>query len=200
MLRISGGEIAKKINILEGTLLLECKVKKNVKKLALFKKSSDLCGHITKTCWTMLKYLIFFLGTLSIYAQKEYCFQYDSAGNQRSALLCLNGKDDATDEELFNELPEALKSSETDNSSKITLQGAPNPVTDNLAVYWHHSENGVLTQLVVFSVDGKMMYRTDQIPANEPFHINVSTWSAGSYFLVATFSDGSRKVFKVVKK
>ena len=45
----------------------------------------------------MLKYLLFFLGTLSIYAQKEYCFQYDSAGNQRSALLCLNGKDDATD-------------------------------------------------------------------------------------------------------
>jgi len=146
------------------------------------------------------QYLIFFLGTLSIYAQKEYCFQYDSAGNQRSALLCLNGKDDATDEELFDELPEALKSSETDNSSKITLQGAPNPVTDNLAVYWHHSENGVLTQLVVFSVDGKMMYRTDQIPANEPFHINVSTWSVGYYFLVATFSDGSRKVFKVVKQ
>ena len=114
--------------------------------------------------------------------------------------MCLNGKDDATDEELFDELPEALKSSEADNSSKITLQGAPNPVTDNLAVYWHHSENGVLTQLVVFSVDGKMMYRTDQIPANEPFHINVSTWSVGYYFLVATFSDGSRKVFKVVKQ
>jgi len=47
---LGGGEIAKRINILGGTLLLECKVKKNVKKLALFKNSSDLCSHITKTC------------------------------------------------------------------------------------------------------------------------------------------------------
>ena len=48
----------------------------------------------------MLKYLLFFFGTLSIYAQKEYCFQYDSAGNQRRALLCLNATDEATDEEI----------------------------------------------------------------------------------------------------
>jgi len=87
----------------------------------------------------MLKYFLFFFGTLSIYAQKEYCFQYDSAGNQRRALLCLNATDEATDEEIFDELPDNLKSLNSDNS-KVQLYGVPNPATDQIGVYWQHSE------------------------------------------------------------
>nr|WP_314289565.1 T9SS type A sorting domain-containing protein [uncultured Capnocytophaga sp.] len=149
----------------------------------------------------MLRYFFFFLcSTLSLYAQKEYCFAYDKAGNQRSVLLCLNGKDEITDEELFEEdkLPEALK--ENSASSKITLIGSPNPVTDDLAVYWHHSENGVLIRLAIFTLSGQLLREFDRIPVAEPYHIDVSTWSGGYYFLVATFSDGSKKVFKVVKR
>jgi len=96
----------------------------------------------------MLKYLLFFFGTLSIYAQKEYCFQYDSAGNQRRALLCLNATDEATDEEIFDELPDNLKSSNSDNS-KVQLYGVPNPATDQIGVYWQHSENGTLQNLTI---------------------------------------------------
>ena len=130
----------------------------------------------------MLKYLLFFFGTLSIYAQKEYCFQYDSAGNQRRALLCLNATDEATDD------------------SKVQLYGVPNPATDQIGVYWQHSENGALTHLAIFTLNGQLMQQIDNLPPTEPYHINISTWSAGYYFMVATFSDGSKKIFKIVKK
>jgi hypothetical protein len=104
----------------------------------------------------MLKYFLFFFGTLSIYAQKEYCFQYDSAGNQRRALLCLNATDEATDEEIFDELPDNLKSLNSDNS-KVQLYGVPNPATDQIGVYWQHSENGALTHLAIFTLNGQLM-------------------------------------------
>jgi len=145
----------------------------------------------------MLKYFLFFFGTLSIYAQKEYCFQYDSAGNQRRALLCLNATDEATDEEIFDELPDNLKSSNSDNS-KVQLYGVPNPATDQIGVYWQHSENGALTHLAIFTLNGQLMQQIDNLPPTEPYHINISTWSAGYYFMVATFSDGSKKIFKIV--
>ena len=147
----------------------------------------------------MLKYFLFFFGTLSIYAQKEYCFQYDSAGNQRRALLCLNATDEATDEEIFDELPDNLKSSNSDNS-KVQLYGVPNPATDQIGVYWQHSENGTLTHLAIFTLNGQLIQQIDNLPPTEPYHINISTWSAGYYFMVATFSDGSKKIFKIVKK
>lgn len=145
----------------------------------------------------MLKFLIFFCGTLCVYAQREYCFQYDSAGNQHSALLCLNATDETTDEELFDELPDNLKSLE--NNTKVELYGAPNPATDQVGVYWQHNENGILTELAIFSINGQLMQRIDRIPPTEPYYINVSGWSAGYYFMLATFSDGAKKVFKIIK-
>jgi len=88
----------------------------------------------------MLKYLLFFFGTLSIYAQKEYCFQYDSAGNQRRALLCLNATDEATDEEIFDELPDNLKSlnSETSHLQNLTISISPLG-QQAITLWWLHS-------------------------------------------------------------
>lgn len=167
--------------------------------LALFISYSYFCTDYYQTYQTMLKYLLFFFGTLSIYAQKEYCFQYDSAGNQRRALLCLNATDEATDEEIFDELPDNLESLNSDNS-KVQLYGVPNPATDQIGVYWQHSENGTLTHLAIFTFNGQLMQQIDNLPPTEPYHINISTWSAGYYFMVATFSDGSKKIFKIIKK
>ena len=91
------------------------------------------------------------------------------------------------------------KSLNSDNS-KVQLYGVPNPATDQIGVYWQHSENGALTHLAIFTLNGQLMQQIDNLPPTEPYHINISTWSAGYYFMVATFSDGSKKIFKIVKK
>ena len=99
---------------------------------------------------------------------------------------------------FFDELPDNLKSLNSDNS-KVQLYGVPNPATDQIGVYWQHSENGTLTHLAIFTLNGQLMQQIDNLPPTEPYHINISTWSAGYYFMVATFSDGSKKIFKIVK-
>ena len=138
--------------------------------------------------------LLFLCSTLCIYAQKEYCFQYDNAGNQKEVLLCYGGN---AKKAFFEDSSDISK--ETSNSLRITLGVAPNPARDNVAVYWHHSGNAVLRELVLLSIEGKTMYSIKNVVINKPFHIDISGLSAGYYFLVATFSEGSKKVFKVIK-
>ncbi|MBI1668672.1 T9SS type A sorting domain-containing protein [Capnocytophaga periodontitidis] len=132
------------------------------------------------------------------YSQQELCFHYDKAGNQRLITTCGSGEEQLSDEEIFKDTLDE-KRREEHNVEKITLDVAPNPVIDELTVYWQHKEQKPMTELFITSVDGKILYKRSTLQATQ-HKVNIADYPTGFYLLVLEFADGSRKIFKVVKR
>lgn len=145
----------------------------------------------------MIKYILFFI-PLGLYAQQELCFHYDKAGNQRLITICGSGEEQLSDEELFKDTLEEKRREER-NAEKITLEVAPNPVVDELTIYWQHKEQKPMTELFITSADGKILYKRSVLQSAQ-HKVNIADYPTGFYLLVLEFVDGSRKVFKVVKR
>ena len=133
------------------------------------------------------------------YSQQELCFHYDKAGNQRLITICGSGEEQLSDEELFKDTLDEKRREER-NAEKITLDVAPNPVVDELTVYWQHKEQKPMTELFITSADGKILYKKEALQGASQHKVNISKYPIGFYLLVMEFTDGSRKIFKVVKR
>ena len=147
----------------------------------------------------MLKQILFFVIPFLGYAQQEICFYYDKSGNQRIITICDSGDDQLNDEELFRDfLSEEHRKDLI--SEKIELNSVPNPAMEQITVRWKHTDKKEIQELFITSIDGKILYKNKNLQQSNSCQINISNLTAGTYLLIAEFVDGSRKVFKVIKR
>ncbi|WP_304064841.1 T9SS type A sorting domain-containing protein [Pedobacter glucosidilyticus] len=144
------------------------------------------------TCCLMLK----------LQAQERLTFTYDAAGNQtQRKWICANCSSSAyrpTEEQV--KLLNDSKFADEDKEPKRSLEGFPNPVTEQMQVKWSSNEQIYVKQLMLFSVLGvKVLEKTFQSYEQSTI-LDFTSLAPGIYVLQAIYSDNLKETLKIFKK
>lgn len=135
-------------------------------------------------------------------AQERLTFTYDAAGNQtQRKWICANCSSSAyrpTEEQV--KLLNDSKFTDEDKEPKRSLEGFPNPVTEQMQVKWSSNEQIYVKQLMLFSVLGvKVLEKTFQ-SHEQSTTLDFTSLAPGIYVLQAIYSDNLKETLKIFKK
>ncbi len=133
-------------------------------------------------------------------AQNKILFTYDTAGNQIVRQLCINcltSKKAKTEEEIL-----ASKEEEKEKfTPEDTFSFYPNPVKEELYLFWTPSTTGTPTSLQVYSISGQLLYSSAAILHNSSYHVvPFQNYPSGMYLVQLHYPAGTPKSIKIIKK
>lgn len=148
----------------------------------------------------MKLFLLFsILFTYSVYSQEIY-FDYDGAGNQILRTLVFN-----TSERLIvgEEIEKEVSEKEIEKQSffdEDIISYYPNPVKEELFLYWQLLNNNNVSEINMFSINGQHLFLFKNIEQRTEQMISFKDYPAGIYFIHLTYKTGEVKSIKVIKK
>ncbi|WP_281225527.1 T9SS type A sorting domain-containing protein [Flavobacterium aquiphilum] len=148
-----------------------------------------------------MKKTLLFLLLVSLYsqAQDKISFTYDTAGNQTQRKLCVNcptAKSAKTEKEIL-----ALTENELEKfSPEDQFSYYPNPVKEELFLFWKESNTSILNSIQVYSITGQLLQtyvvkKKGDSSQNIPFN----TYPTGTYIVQLNYSDSSKNI-KILKQ
>lgn len=147
----------------------------------------------------MKKYflLLTLLGICNCFGQPELvAFDYDAAGNQIKRYLIDVNRPGSENPKSITELTESdlIKSDIYDD-----IKYYPNPVKEELYVFWNLVKDNNVQSIQLFSISGKLIRSFDNLNKFENFTIPFQALPDGMYSVNLIFKDGAKKSLKVIK-
>jgi hypothetical protein len=144
--------------------------------------------------------LLLLFAPFFVQSQNKVLFTYDSAGNQIVRQLCINcltGKQDLSKEEII-----ALQEEEKEKfSPEESFSFYPNPVQEELYLFWTPTTTDTPNSIQVHSVNGQLLYTTTSILNNTSYQvIPFSNYPTGVYLVNINYPSKSAKFIKIIKK
>ncbi len=135
-----------------------------------------------------------------VHSQNKVLFTYDTGGNQIVRQLCINcltGKQDLSKEEIMT-----LQEEEKEKlSPEDFFSFYPNPVQEELYLFWTPTSSDTPNSIQVYSVSGQLLYTTTAILNNTSYHIiPFSSYPTGVYLVNIIYPSKSAKSIKIIKK
>lgn len=126
-------------------------------------------------------------------------FDYDVAGNQwkRRFIYVASGIYRMADQPFVKQ-PKTEDLVESDIDKNIMYY--PNPVQSELFVQWSNSENNFVESIELYSITGQLMRRFDNLKNDENNTINFEAYPSGHYILNLSYTDGTAKDLRIIKK
>lgn len=141
-----------------------------------------------KKIYTLLMFGCF----LTNYSQAKIVFTYDEAGNQiYREFICIN----CDRQTITPQEPEFKKLLDDEN-----INFYPNPVSEDLFLKWQISNEKQISSIQLFTINGVNVRNINGLEQTENQIINFQTYAEGNYILFFTYTDGSKKSIKIIKK
>ena len=131
--------------------------------------------------------------------QKKITFNYDSAGNQISRVLCLTctAKDsDVPPKEIAAITEEDLK--KFDPSDVISYY--PNPVREELYLQWQLTDGNYVKNIIVYNFNGQLLRSYPRSSGDNSLTIHFQNYPTGTYLIVLEYNTADQKTIKIIKK
>ncbi len=126
-------------------------------------------------------------------------FDYDISGNQiiRKFIYVANGIYRHANP-VKAEQPKTEKLIESDIYKDIMYY--PNPVQSELFVRWSNTATNAVESMELYSTTGRLMKRFENLKNEENTTINFESYPSGYYILNLTYTDGTIKDLRIIKK
>lgn len=126
-------------------------------------------------------------------------FDYDIAGNQtkRSYIYVASGIYRTASQPIVVQ-PKTEKLIESDIYKDILYY--PNPVQSELFVRWSNTATNAVESMELYSISGQLMRRFENLKNEENTTINFESYPSGYYILNLSYTDGTVKDLRIIKK
>lgn len=135
-----------------------------------------------------------------VLAQDRISFSYDAAGNQIVRSLCINCQTAKHSNEIKE--VEALKQDDLLKfSSEDSFSYYPNPVKEELYLYWETKDDNALNNIKIYNINGQILQNIDASKLkNNAQSISFALYPAGIYLASITYKNGDQKTIKIIKQ
>jgi len=138
----------------------------------------------------------------SAFSQSQYdvvAFDYDTAGNQVvRELICLTC-DDPMGRAALN--PDTITPKDFIKSTEYNdISFYPNPVKEDLYIHWSNNQGNSVNSIEVNSISGQYVQSVQKLSKTDNATVSFRGLSEGIYNVTLLYSNGEKKVLKVVKK
>lgn len=127
-------------------------------------------------------------------------FSYDNAGNRKARdWVCLSCAVKLLSEKEKDSVVAELDEDFQEKINNTKLAAYPNPVTEYLNVVWNSNQDKTPTELQLYTLDAKIIYRKKILRHSGQLEIPVNKYPSGMYILVVAYKDGENESFKIIK-
>jgi hypothetical protein len=134
-------------------------------------------------------------------SDKSIAFDYDDTGNQKlrhMIYIAAKPKNNADQNSMQKLLDSKQPFKQTEDYDDISY--FPNPVNSELHIKWVNKENHIMKTIELYDFAGKMAQVFQQNSNSESLEIGFGGYPSGIYTLTLIYTNGERRVLKIVKQ